>query len=127
MPDGERRIAPRVIAILTRLVHDAQSAATTVVRTITKAVFIATSAIAGPRSLPTVNARVRAKFDMALSCVGEVYWKKSRSVIACHQLPAASRRPCLFVVRDASGQALSYVYYDVSRAGEGEGVKEGAS
>ena len=63
MPDGERRIAPCVIAALT-MVRVLPTITTTALRTITKAVFIATSAIAGPRSLPTVNARDRAKFDM---------------------------------------------------------------
>jgi hypothetical protein len=70
MPNGEHRIAPRVIAALTSLVQNGQSAAdqhhNRAVKTITTAVFIATSAIAGPRSLPTINARDRAKFDMAL-------------------------------------------------------------
>jgi hypothetical protein len=39
---------------------------TVAIRTITEAVFIATSAIAGPQSLPTVNARDRSKSDMPL-------------------------------------------------------------
>jgi hypothetical protein len=50
------------------VVRDHSGQATIAVRAITKVVLIATSATAGPRSLPTVNARDRAEFDMELSC-----------------------------------------------------------
>src|ERR1700751_5290700 len=59
---------------------------TVAIRTITEAVFIATSAIAGPRSLPTVNVRDRSKFDMPLCHYGAAdcgqYGKVARVVTA---------------------------------------------
>jgi hypothetical protein len=69
MPHGGHRSTPRVIAALAGpfvIESVLPTTITAAIKTITEAVFIATSAIAGPRSLPTVNGRDSPKFDMPL-------------------------------------------------------------